>query len=296
MSFDTASLIRNVRRVEIKTKKLSDQVFGGEYHSAFKGKGMTFSEVRKYEYGDDVRSIDWNVSARQNEPYIKIYEEEREEILMLVVDISGSVLFGTQLQTKLDKAIEVAAALAFSALQNNDKVGLMAFSNSILKYVPPKKGRSNVLRILSDLIVLKQEADLYPPRKTNINSVFERLTISLKKKANLFIFSDFLDEGYQKKLQILAKKHDVNGFRIYDNKELNIPQLGSVYMNPLESNKPIYLNTLSSSLKQQYRAELLQQINYFETSFKRANADFISCELNEDHFNKLHELFRSKTN
>ena len=211
---DTKELLKKVRKIEIKTRKLSDNIFGGEYHSTFKGRGMTFSEVRPYQFGDDIRNIDWNVTARYNEPFVKVFEEERELTLMLMIDVSGSELFGTEQQFKSELITEIAATLAFSALQNNDKTGLILFSDQVELYIPPKKGKSHVLRIIRELIEFQPKS-----LKTNISEALQFLSRVSKKKAIVFMLSDFMDTGYEKPIQIAAKKHDITGIRIYDKKE-----------------------------------------------------------------------------
>ena len=213
---DTKEILKKVRKIEVKTRRLSDHIFGGEYHSTFKGRGMTFSEVRSYQFGDDVRAIDWNVTARYNEPYIKVFEEERELTMMLMVDVSGSEYFGTTDQFKKDTVTEISATLAFSAIQNNDKVGLILFSDQIELFIPPKKGKSHVLRIIRELIEFKPKS-----KKTNIAEAFKFLSNVMKKKAIVFILSDFMDSGYEKTLRITAKKHDLTGIRVYDPVERN---------------------------------------------------------------------------
>ncbi len=227
---DTKSLLKKVRKIEIKTRRLSDHVFGGEYHSTFKGRGMTFSEVRAYQFGDDVRSIDWNVTARYNEPFIKVFEEERELTMMLLVDISESTAFGTRETFKKDIITEMSATLAFSATQNNDKIGLMLFSDQIELYIPPKKGRMHVLRIIRELIEFK------PSHKTtDLTKAFKYLIDMMKKKAIVFVMSDFLSDDYEHTLKILGKKHDVTGIRIFDEREEKLPNLGMVQMRDDET-------------------------------------------------------------
>ena len=221
---DTKELLKKVRKIEIKTRRLSDHIFGGEYHSTFKGRGMTFSEVRQYQFGDDVRSIDWNVTARYNEPFVKVFEEERELTMMLMVDVSGSELFGTTNRFKKDIITEISATLAFSALQNNDKVGLMLFSDEIELFIPPKKGKSHVLRIIRELLEFSPKSN-----KTNIGEALKYLTNVMKKKAIVFVLSDFMATDYKQTLKITGKKHDVTGIRIYDEKEEYIPNLGVVH-------------------------------------------------------------------
>ncbi|MBA3985325.1 MAG: DUF58 domain-containing protein, partial [Flavobacteriales bacterium] len=219
---DTKELLKKVRKIEIKTRRLSDNLFGGEYHTTFKGRGMTFSEVRQYQFGDDVRNIDWNVTARYNEPFIKVFEEERELTMMLLIDISGSEYFGSTPQFKNEIVTEIAATLAFSALQNNDKIGLILFTDVIELYIPPKKGKSHVLRIIRDLIEFKPKS-----KKTNIQQALQFLSNVMKKKAIVFVISDFItDEDYKNALKIASKRHDLTGIRIFDALEETIPNLG----------------------------------------------------------------------
>ncbi len=231
---DTKELLKKVRKIEIKTRRLSDNVFGGEYHSTFKGRGMTFSEVRQYQYGDDVRNIDWNVTARYSEPYIKVFEEERELTLMLMADISGSEFFGTDAQFKNEIIIEIAATLAFSALQNNDKVGIILFTDQIEMFIPPKKGKSHVLRIIRELIEFKPKS-----KKTNIAAALKFLSSVIKKSAIVFILSDFMDDDYEKTVKIAAKKHDLTGIRVYDKRDEELPNLGMVQMRDAETGEAI---------------------------------------------------------
>ena len=208
---ETKEILKKVRKIEIKTRRLSDHIFGGEYHSTFKGRGMTFSEVRQYQYGDDIRAIDWNVTARYNEPYVKVFEEERELTMMLMVDISGSEFFGTNQQFKRDTATEIAATLAFSAIQNNDKVGLILFSDQVELFIPPKKGKSHVLRIIRELIEFSPKS-----KQTNIDEALKFLSNVMKKKAIVFLLSDFMDDDYEQTLKIAGRKHDVTGIKVYD--------------------------------------------------------------------------------
>ena len=214
MYVETKELLKKVRKIEIKTRRLSNNIFGGEYHSAFKGRGMTFSEVRNYQFGDDVRTIDWNVTARYNEPFVKVFEEERELTLMLLVDISGSEQFGTTNAFKKNIVTEISATLAFSALQNNDKVGLVLFSDNIELYIPPSKGKTHVLRIIRELIEFKPLS-----RQTNISSALEFLISVVKKKSIAFVLSDFISSNYERNLKIASNKHDLTGIRIYDKME-----------------------------------------------------------------------------
>ena len=222
---ETKELLKKVRKVEIKTKRLSNNIFGGEYHSTFKGRGMTFSEVRGYEFGDDVRSIDWNVTARYNAPFVKVFEEERELTLMLMVDISGSKFFGTDNDLKKNIATEISATLAFSAIQNNDKVGLILFTDNIELYIPPAKGRTHILRIIRELIEFKPKS-----KRTDISTALEFFSNVISKKSIAFLLSDFISKDYQKSLSIASKKHDLTGIRIYDKFEEDMPNLGLIPM------------------------------------------------------------------
>ncbi|MEO8515908.1 MAG: DUF58 domain-containing protein, partial [Flavobacterium sp.] len=242
---DTKELLKKVRKIEIKTRRLSDHIFSGEYHTSFKGRGMTFSEVRQYQFGDDVRAIDWNVTARYNEPYIKVFEEERELTMMLMVDISGSESFGTKSQLKSEIVTEIAATMAFSATQNNDKIGLILFSDEIELYIPPKKGKSHVLRIIRELIEFSPKSN-----KTNISQALKFLSGTQKKKAIVFMISDFItDDDYEKTLKIAGKKHDITGVRVYDIREEKMPNLGLVPMQDAETGETQWVNTNSSTVR-----------------------------------------------
>ena len=286
---DTKALLKKVRKIEIKTRRLSDHVFGGEYHSTFKGRGMTFSEVRQYQYGDDVRSIDWNVTARYNEPFVKVFEEERELTLMLLVDVSGSEAFGTQTQFKRDYLTEIAATLAFSALQNNDKVGLLLFSDQVELFIPPKKGRSHILRIIRELLEFDPTS-----KKTNISNALEYLSGVLKKKAIVFVLSDFRDSDYEKTLRIASKKHDLTGIRIYDPVEAALPNLGIVPMRDAETGKLRWINTFSKSVRRKYALLYGEHVNQFEQGFRKNGAGQISCSVQESYVKKLLGYFKAR--
>ena len=244
---DTKELLKKVRKIEIKTRRLSDHIFGGEYHSTFKGRGMTFSEVRQYQFGDDVRNIDWNVTARTNEPHVKVFEEERELTMMLMADVSGSKLFGTQNQFKDEIVTEIAATLAFSATQNNDKIGLILFSDEIELFIPPKKGRSHVLRIIRELLEFKPKS-----KKTNISEAIKFLSNVMKKKAIVFMLSDFVADDYKQTLKIAAGKHDITGIRVFDKHEAEIPNIGMVQMQDEETGELILVNTASKKVRKNY--------------------------------------------
>ena len=273
---DTKELLKKVRKIEIKTRRLSDHIFSGEYHSSFKGRGMTFSEVRQYQFGDDIRSIDWNVTARYNEPYIKVFEEERELTMMLVVDISGSESFGTRQQFKRDILTEISATLAFSAIQNNDKVGLLLFSDEIELFIPPKKGKTHVLRIIRELIEFKPKS-----RKTDLTQALRYFSNVMKKKAIVFILSDFIDTGYDSALKIVGKKHDVTGIRVYDKLETELPKLGMVPMRDAESGQIKLVNTNSKSVRTNYRANYLKTVDYYEDSFTKSGSGVINTRIDE---------------
>lgn len=286
---DTKEILQKVRKIEIKTRRLSDHIFSGEYHSSFKGRGMTFSEVRQYQYGDDVRAIDWNVTARYNEPYVKVFEEERELTMMLLVDVSGSEFFGTTQQFKRDTITEISATLAFSAIQNNDKVGLLLFSDTIELYIPPKKGKSHVLRIIRELIEFKPKST-----KTNIAEALKFLSSVMKKKAIVFMLSDFIDNNYEQTLKIAGKKHDVTGIRVYDKHDVTIPNLGMVNMLDAETGETILVNTASKSVRNGYQQHYLKTVDYFEKSFSHSGSGVISSRIDESYVKKLLGYFKHK--
>ena len=286
---DTKELLKKVRKIEIKTRRLSDHMFGGEYHSTFKGRGMTFSEVRQYQFGDDVRSIDWNVTARYNEPYIKVFEEERELTLMLIVDISGSELFGTDGQFKNEIITEIAATLAFSALQNNDKIGLILFSDEIELFIPPKKGKSHVLRIIRELIEHKPNS-----KETDIAMALKYFSKVIKKKAIVFVLSDFITDQYRETLKIVSGKHDVTGIRVYDKNEEQIPNLGMVQMEDQETGELVLVNTSSKSVRNHYQATYLGRAAYFKECFQKSGAGALTCSVGESYVKKLLGYFKNR--
>lgn len=286
---DTKEILKKVRKIEIKTRRLSDHIFSGEYHSSFKGRGMTFSEVRQYQYGDDVRSIDWNVTARYNEPFVKVFEEERELTMMLMVDVSGSEFFGTTQQFKRDTITEIAATLAFSAIQNNDKVGLLLFSDCIELFIPPKKGRTHVLRIIRELIEFHPKST-----KTNINEALKYFSQVMKKKAIVFLLSDFMDNQYEHTLKIVGKKHDLTGIRVYDKRDEAIPNLGMVSIRDAETGKTMVVNTTSKKVRTAYKVHYLKNVDYFEKTFSRSGAGIISSRIDESYVKKLLGYFKHK--
>ncbi len=286
---DTKELLKKVRKIEIKTRRLSDHIFGGEYHSTFKGRGMTFSEVRQYQFGDDVRNIDWNVTARYSEPFVKVFEEERELTMMLMVDVSGSELFGTVEQFKNEVVTEIAATLAFSATQNNDKIGLILFSDKVELYIPPKKGRSHVLRIIRELI------EFHPSSKrTNLAEALKFLTNVMKKKAIVFVLSDFMTDDYHQTMKIVSGKHDVTGIRVYDKREEEIPNLGIVQMEDEETGELMLVNTSSKRVRLNYGKYYNEKVNYYKDSFSKAGAGTIDCRVDESYVKKLLGYFKRR--
>lgn len=286
---DTKDLLKKVRKIEIKTRRLSDHIFGGEYHSTFKGRGMTFSEVRQYHFGDDVRNIDWNVTARYNEPFIKVFEEERELTMMLMVDVSGSELFGTDQQFKNEVVTEIAATLAFSATQNNDKIGLILFSDKVELYIPPKKGRSHVLRIIRELIEFQPES-----KQTNLAEALKFMQNVMKKKAIVFVLSDFIADDYHQTMKIVAGKHDVTGIRVYDKREEEIPNLGVVQMQDEETGEYMLVNTSSKKVRLNYAKYYQEKVNYYKESFNKAGAGTIDCRVDESYVKKMLGYFKRR--
>jgi len=286
---DTKELLKKVKKIEIKTRRLSDHLFSGEYHSSFKGRGMTFSEVRQYQFGDDIRSIDWNVTARYNEPYVKVFEEERELTMLLMVDVSGSESFGTHEQFKRDVITEISATLAFSAIQNNDKVGLLLFSDEIELFIPPKKGKTHVLRIIRELLEFEPGS-----RRTDFRQALRYMSNVMKKKAIVFVLSDFMDEGYDSALKIVGKKHDVTGIRVYDRYEEELPKLGMVPMKDAETGEIVLVNTNSREVRKNYRANYLKTVDYFENSFTKSGSGTIHTRLDESYVRKLLSYFKRR--
>ncbi len=286
---DTKEILKKVRKIEIKTRRLSDHIFSGEYHSSFKGRGMTFSEVRQYQFGDDIRSIDWNVTARYNEPFVKVFEEERELTMMLLVDLSASEFFGTTDQFKRDIITEISATLAFSAIQNNDKVGLLLFSDEVELFIPPKKGKSHVLRIIRELIEYQPKS-----KKTDIAMALRYLSQVMKKKAIVFLLSDFMDDHYDSPLKIASKRHDITGIRIYDKCEVEMPKIGIVPMEDVETGNVILVNTNNRNTRNNYKANYLENVDYFETVFSKSGAGTISTRVDEGYVKKLLGYFKRR--
>lgn len=286
---ETKELLKKVRKVEIKTKRLSNNIFGGEYHSTFKGRGMTFSEVRGYEFGDDVRSIDWNVTARYNAPFVKVFEEERELTLMLIVDISGSKFFGTDNDLKKNIATEISATLAFSAIQNNDKVGLILFTDNVELYIPPAKGRTHILRIIRELIEFKPKS-----KRTDISTALEFFSNVTSKKSIAFLLSDFISKDYQKALSIASKKHDLTGIRIYDKFEEEMPNLGLIPMIDQETDKVEFIDTGSKDVRKNFKINSLKMRDEFETTFKRNGSGTINCRTDQSYVKLLLGYFKNR--
>ena len=286
---DTKEILKKVKKIEIKTKRLSDHIFSGEYHTSFKGKGMTFSEVRQYQFGDDVRAIDWNVTARYNEPYIKVFEEERELTMMLLVDVSGSGNFGSTDEFKKDIIAEIAATLAFSATQNNDKIGLILFSDEIELFIPPKKGKTHVLRIIRELVDFKPKSS-----KTDVAMALEYLSKVIKKKAIVFIMSDFITPSYERTLKISAKKHDITGIRVYDEREKELPTVGIINIYDAETKEEKLINTASEHVRKSYTANFLKQEDEFVKTFQKCGAGIINMRLDESYVKKLLGYFKAR--
>jgi len=286
---ETKDLLKKVRKIEIKTRRLSNHIFSGEYHTSFKGRGMTFSEVRQYQYGDDIRAIDWNVTARYNEAHVKVFEEERELTMMLMVDISGSSGFGTKNALKEDIITEISATMAFSATQNNDKIGLILFSDQIELYIPPKKGKSHVLRIIRELIEFQPKSN-----KTDVAQALKFLSGTQKKKAIVFLISDFMAENYEHTLKIASKKHDIIGIRVYDIREESIPNLGLVPMLDAETGKVELVNTGSKQVRLNYEKHYHEKVKHFKETFSKCGAGSVSSRVDESYVTKLLGYFKSR--
>lgn len=287
---ETSELLKRVRKIEIKTRGLSSNIFAGEYHSAFKGRGMTFSEVREYQYGDDVRNIDWNVTARHNRPYVKVFEEERELTVMLLIDVSGSRNFGTVSRLKKNQMTEIAAVIAFSAIQNNDKIGVIFFSDKIEKFIPPKKGRTHILHIIRELI------DFYPEEKqTDISVALEYLTNSIKKRCTCFVLSDFIDDhSFEHALSIANRKHDVVALRVYDRRENELPPVGLVYLTDAETGESMWVDTSDKNLRENYRKYAYIEEKKLTDIFKRSGVDVANIRSDEDYVRALITLFKKR--
>ncbi len=286
---ETNELLKKVRKIEIKTRRLSRNLFAGEYHSAFKGKGMTFSEVREYQYGDSIRNIDWNVTARFNHPFIKVFEEERELTVILMIDVSNSKIFGTRIQSKDELITELAAVLSFSAIQNNDKIGVIFFSDQVEKFIPPKKGRSHILRIIRELIEFKPEN-----KRTNMSEALRFLSNAIRKKCTTFIISDFIDSGYDEALQIAARKHDVIALKVYDQRERELPNVGLIKLKDAETGQFQWVDTSSKRIRQAYQQWWNQQQQREKELFNKAGIDSTSLETGKDYVLSMMQLFKKR--
>ena len=284
-------LLKKVRKIEIKSRGLSRNIFAGEYHSAFKGRGMAFSEVREYQYGDDIRNIDWNVTARYNRPFIKVFEEERELTVMLLIDMSGSRNFGTFSKYKKDVITEISAVLAFSAIQNNDKIGVIFFSDKIEKFIPPKKGKTHTLRIISELINFEPES-----KGTNVKLALEYLTNAIKKKCTAFIISDFIDDNkeLQRALNVANNKHDVVGLQIYDEREVELPSIGLIKMKDAETGKYLWVDTSDGNVRGYYANWWKQHNQQLDNAFTKSGVDYTSINTREDYVKSLMTLFKKR--
>ena len=286
---DVSELMKKVRKIEIKTKGLSKHIFQGEYHSTFKGRGMSFSEVRNYQYGDDVRNIDWNVTARTGDPYIKIFEEERELTVMLVIDLSRSAFFGTVNQAKKDVLTEICAVLAFSAINNNDKVGVIFFSDQVEKYIPPKKGKQHILRIIRELLSFKPTG-----KTTNVEEALQYLNNVIKKRSIAFLLSDFIADSYSDALKIASRRHDIIGLHLYDPKEEKLPNIGLIRVQDLETGGTRWLDTAFPSVRKKYNDYYQKNYDYFKSSFLKSGSDSLSVRTDESYVNALLKFFKKR--
>ena len=285
----TSALLKKVRKIEIKTKGLSNHIFAGEYHTAFKGKGMAFSEVREYQPGDDVRSIDWNVTARYNAPFVKIFEEEREMTVMLLVDVSGSGDFGTNKQFKRELATEISAILAFSAIKNNDKVGVIFFSDIIEEFIPPKKGKSHILRIIRQVLAFEAKE-----KKTDISLAIEYFNNVMKKRTICFVLSDFLSPEFEKPLKIASKKHDIIALRIHDKRENSLPNVGIIPLQDAENNSISYVDTSSQKVRELFHNKQEEKQEYLKKLFPKCGVDMIDISTGSDYVKPLMNFFKNR--
>jgi uncharacterized protein (DUF58 family) len=286
---EATELLKKVRRIEIKTRGLSKHIFAGEYHSAFKGRGIAFSEVREYQYGDDIRSIDWNVTARFNHPYVKVYEEERELTVMLLMDVSGSGSFGTTSAFKRDIMTEIAAVLSFSAIFNNDKIGVIFFSDRVEKFIPPLKGRKHILRIIRELLDFKPESN-----RTSLSEPLRYLTNAIKKRCTAFVISDFMVPDFEDALKIASNKHDIVALKIFDPVEVNLPDVGLVKIRDAESDAEKWIDTSSGNTRREYAKWWNDHIDHIKNIFKRCGVDSSMISSDEDYVKPLMKLFKTR--
>ena len=288
---ETSDVLKKVRKIEIKTRGLSRNIFAGQYHSAFKGRGMAFAEARAYQYGDDVRVIDWNVTARFQRPYVKVFEEERELTVMLLIDVSGSLDFGTMRQTKSDMATEIAATLAFSAIQNNDKIGVIFFSDKIEKYIPPKKGRKHILYIIREMLGFHPES-----HRTDVGMAVEYLTRVMKRRCTAFILSDFYDrKDFLSAMQIANSKHDVAAIQVYDKRAKVLPDVGLVKVRDAETGHDMIIDTSSSKLRHAHTKYWMEREEALRQLFAKSNVDWVSVATDEDYVKAMMQLFASRS-
>ena len=287
---ETSEILKKVRQVEIKTRGLSQNIFAGQYHTAFKGRGMAFSEVREYQPGDDVRSIDWNVTARFNRPYIKVFEEERELTVMLLIDVSGSGVFGTECNTKRQVITEIAATLAFSAIQNNDKIGVIFFSDKIEKFIAPQKGKKHILYIIRELLEFKPES-----RKTDISCVLQYFTNVIKKRCTAFLVSDFIAPDFEKALFIASKKHDLVALQVYDVKDTELPDVGLLKVIDSETDKVMYIDTSDDKVRKIYKDKWDKRQEIVTRNFSKTGVDMVSISTSEDYVKALITLFKFRS-
>lgn len=287
---ETSEILKKVRKIEIKTRGLSQNIFAGQYHSAFKGRGMAFAEVREYQFGDDVRDIDWNVTARFRKPYVKVFEEERELTVMLLVDVSGSLDFGTRSRMKSEMATEIAATIAYSAIQNNDKIGVVFFSDRIEKYIPPKKGRKHILYIIREMLDFKPES-----RKTDIGGAMEFFTRVMKRRTTAFVLSDFYDRyDFFKQMQIANNKHDVMAIQVYDKWAKALPDVGLVKVVDAESGHEMYVDTSSKKVRAAHARYWIERQQMLKDTLSRANVDWVSVATDDDYVKAMMHLFASR--
>lgn len=287
---EASELLKKVRKIEIKARGLTRQIFAGEYHSAFKGRGISFSEVREYQYGDDIRSIDWNVTARFNHPYVKVFEEERELTVMLLVDVSGSGNFGTRGSYKREQITEIAALLAFSAINNNDKIGVIFFSDTVEKFISPQKGRKHILRIIRELLDFNPRS-----RKTSLDEALRYLTNAIKKRCTAFVISDFMAPDFERSLRIASNKHDIVGLRVSDAMERELPDMGLLYLADPEAGSSIWVDTSIKAVRQKYAERWLMQKTKLEDLFKKCGVDYVDIFTGQDYVRPLMNLFKLRS-
>jgi len=287
---ETSEILKKVRKIEIKTRGLSNNIFAGQYHSAFKGRGMAFSEVREYQYGDDIRDIDWNVTARLNKPYVKVFEEERESTVMLLIDVSGSLEFGTIKQLKKDMVTEIAATLAFSAIENNDKIGVIFFSDKVEKFIPPKKGRKHILYIIRELLDFKAES-----RKTNIQQALQYLTNVMKRRCTAFVMSDFIDPSdFENALTIANRKHDIVAIQVFDKRVTEIPNIGLMRVKDAETGNEQWIDTSSPIVRKMHHKWWIDSQTRLNTTFTKSQVDAVSIRTDQDYVKALLNLFAKR--